>query len=480
MKLSKKKLDEMIVLMQSPMYVKKIQDGELTANDLFSNDELIDLKWGDFYSLAKEIHKDEPIMYSMQRDSFYHYDKIWKRVHKSTRNEIHDIIRIKAGKDDYDLNNVKLPSIEKEIRLQADMFKSEDDIMHSTRYEKYVFPNGTLSWDIGTGEWDFIPSNEPLDQVREEDNPIFPFPFVDDYSGITNVFSLFKEWGISPKTVIHFIAYSIFFKKDFMNKMLYLVGSGSNGKSMMIKMIEALFPKKGITHLNISKLTGDKDGTGALEGSYMNISGEIKIQDFDSTFMKMITGGDSILVNPKNETPYSMIPRAKHVVSSNSYPHLRETTHGDLRRFLILEFNKTFEKDALFYEKRIKPYIPALFAYCLKVAKEIVVTGDVYIDQATLYKTREIIQDKSDVVYNFIGDFSIKGINNGDSIDARTLYRYFEKWNLANGRKTISSKNFIDRLDSHFGKESRDDKKLFLAYDRMEWEKFKVLTNTFI
>ena len=447
-KLSKKRLEEMMVVINSPIIKGK---DLVEVSDLFHLDEEMMVKWGDYDGVAKEIHKTNPIMYSKQKDVFYKYDKVWKSIEKSKRNDVQDLIRREAKKDGMRMDQISIPSIESEVRYNAKEFGlNEEGNMNTTRYKVYVFKNGTGYWNVKTGAWSFHEGKfDPSDEARAEDNGVFPFDYTTNKTGITDLYQLFVEWGISPKQLMYILAYAMFFKVDFLNKMFYFVGGGSNGKSMAIQMIEALFPVSGRTNLSISSLTGDKDGSEALESSYVNLSSEIKLSDFDSTFMKRITGGDTVSINPKNLKPFSIVPTAKHFVSSNSVPQLRETSHGDLRRFLLIEFTRTFPFVENFYDDRIAPYIPQLFTALVGVAQRIVSSG-MYIDKNLLLSSKIAINETSDLVYQFIEEFEIKKDVN-DKRDSRTVYDKFVQWCNFNRTGVYKKRRFIEGMYKHLG-----------------------------
>jgi len=445
---SNERVEEMLKMINST-YIKEKE--KVVLKDLFHDDEIKEAEWNDYYKIANKILERHDIMYSKQKDCFYTFNKNWKMIEKAKRDDVQDIIRSDAFEDEMEINNIRIDSIVKEIRYNAEEFPiDKEGNMIGTRYKVYVFNNGTGYWNVDKAEWIFKEGVfDRNDKVRYEDNSVFHYDYTDDASDVTHIYKLFNEWGISPKQMMYILAYALFFKVDFLNLIFYLVGSGSNGKSMVIKMVENLVPTNGRTNLSLSSLTGDKDGSEALESSFVNLSSEIKLSDFDSTFLKRITGGDTVSINPKNKKPFSIIPTAKHFVSSNSMPQLKETTYGDLRRFLIIEFKREFPRVENFYVNRIEPHIPALFRKCVDIAKKIKKEG-MYINQDLILNTETVLHEESDLVYNFINEFDIK-VDKVITRDSRAIYKKFELWCKFNRTGIYKKRRFLKGLRRHLG-----------------------------
>jgi len=453
-KLSDKRIKQIIEMLNSPLAKKAIEaDEKFEPSDLFTNEELVNVKWQDIPSLVEKIFNKSEYKYSIERQCFYKYDKLWKMVPNGEKTCVEEKIYSEAKADGVDTSQLNWAQIRKEFVMANNDFTRLSDVMVRTRYRKYLFPNGTLDYDQQTGDYVFHKDVfDSADEIRQEENPMFPFEFQENMDGIGNLFRVIYQWGVDLRQIIYMIAYIIFCDKDFLNIVFYLVGDGSNGKSMLLKMITKIFPAGTVTSLDISKLTGDKDGSEVLESAYANISGEINLDDFDTTFFKKMTGGDDISVNVKYEAGCRTFrPTAKNIVSSNYIARLKNTTHGDLRRILNIKFTKTFPPVLDFYKLNMEPYLPALFTFCLHLSKKIK-SGGMYISKAYQAETVDAICSESNSAYQFIQQFDVvydlnvvspRGLK---GIDERILYKKYRDWCTSVGQFPYRQMRFFKEL----------------------------------
>ncbi|HIH73364.1 MAG: putative primase/helicase [Thermococcaceae archaeon] len=126
---------------------------------------------------------------------------------------------------------------------------------------------------------------------------------------------------------------------------IFLVGSGSNGKSTFLNLLKAFYGSENISALTLHDLENNRFAPASLVGKLANIAADIPSQPLDKieTF-KAITGGDSIQIEKKFKQSYP-VPyiRAKLIFSANKLPELSEYNYAALRRFVIIKFPNKFE-----------------------------------------------------------------------------------------------------------------------------------------
>lgn len=108
--------------------------------------------------------------------------------------------------------------------------------------------------------------------------------------------------------------------------LMSVVGPG-NFASLRLKEFESEF--KLASALGVSLIIGDDNNPNDYH-------------EENSNFKSMVTG-DIILVNPKGLPPYTAKSHALIVQSMNGLPKLKDTTGGNLRRFIVIKFNHQYE-----------------------------------------------------------------------------------------------------------------------------------------
>ncbi|SKC49522.1 DNA primase family protein [Paraburkholderia hospita] len=127
-----------------------------------------------------------------------------------------------------------------------------------------------------------------------------------------------------------------------MQKMLWLVGAGANGKSVLLSVVNALVGEANISHAMLD--TFDKPHVRAeLDGKLVNIAGEMAADSMiNDGYIKAIVAGDTIEASRKYKPSMSFRPFARLMAATNNLPRTNDLTHGFFRRTIILTFNRKF------------------------------------------------------------------------------------------------------------------------------------------
>lgn len=125
------------------------------------------------------------------------------------------------------------------------------------------------------------------------------------------------------------------------------VGSGSNGKSVLLNLITAFLGPENVSSVSMEELGGgDKYAAADLVGKKANICADISGKDMrDTATLKKALGGDAIHAQRKYGHPFSFVNEAKMFFSCNAIPRSDDLSLGWTRRWLIFQFPRSFSKD---------------------------------------------------------------------------------------------------------------------------------------
>ena len=145
-------------------------------------------------------------------------------------------------------------------------------------------------------------------------------------------------------------------KSSRYQKAFILIGSGSNGKSTILDLLEEFLGPRNYSSLPLEKVT-DRFNMAELENRLANIGDDIdNVTIKDSGTLKKMISGESITVERKGERPFKVSPYATHIYSANAIPRSFDKSDGFYRRWLFVPFNAKFtaedpDYDPLIFDK---------------------------------------------------------------------------------------------------------------------------------
>jgi P4 family phage/plasmid primase-like protien len=128
-------------------------------------------------------------------------------------------------------------------------------------------------------------------------------------------------------------------------KAVLLLGEGSNGKSTYLRALGAFVGGPNTSGVSLHKLEADRFSTSRLIGKLANICPDLPSAHLaETSVFKAITGGDALNAEYKYRESFEFVPYARLVFSANHVPRSGDASHAFFRRWLVIPFNRTFEK----------------------------------------------------------------------------------------------------------------------------------------
>lgn len=321
------------------------------------------------------------------------------------------------------------------------------------------FANGTL--EIETGVF-----REP----RRSDYQAYKldYPYNENASS-ENVLNFLKD-VLENEQDIHiiqeYLGYCLFSDCQ-MEKVLFLIGNGANGKTIFEKLVSSLFGKNEERQqneipihlsMNLEKM-GEKFHVSRLYGKRINIISEIdsgKKKIIPSGTFKNMASGETLTGEEKNKQPFEFNSVAKCIVACNEMPIFQDYTDGTKRRLLIVPFpyhfvrnpTKTNEKaiDTTLDKKLInKENLSGFFNWVYEGYLQLKENGKFSESKNTEIALNEYIKD-TDVVYQFFLDEPWKMYSQEDKFPTDRMYSIFNDYCKNNGFRNITKPNFCKRF----------------------------------
>ena len=246
-------------------------------------------------------------------------------------------------------------------------------------------------------------------------------------------------------------------------KFIIWTGTGANGKSKLIDLIEMAFGDYS-QKLPVTVLTRPRQGSGQATPEMAKTKGKrfVSFQEPEKDdqihvgHMKELSGGDKISARKLYHNSTEFVPQFKMILSCNDLPRIPSNDGGTWRRLRVVEFPSKFVDEPIApneFQKDIR--IPAK----LKIWKQhfmslLLHTYKKYLKEGlkepecVLRFTNEY-QKKSDVFLDYIGENIVETKNEKHGLKLNEIYSNFKTWHSeAYGRKSdfnrTDLKNYFD------------------------------------
>lgn len=175
---------------------------------------------------------------------------------------------------------------------------------------------------------------------------IVQLPVAYDAAATCSVFDRYLETTLdkeSANLATEILGYCLLpdtrFEKAFM-----LTGSGRNGKSLFLSVIDNLVGPDNVAHIALQDLEENKFKVAGLLGKLVNTFADLDARALKSTsLLKMLTSGDPLEGERKFKDPFTFLNYARMLFSANTIPRSSDTTFAFYERWIILPFERVFD-----------------------------------------------------------------------------------------------------------------------------------------
>lgn len=188
---------------------------------------------------------------------------------------------------------------------------------------------------------------------------------------------LFDDWMLGQdrswkETLYEILAYNTCTDK-FLQRLIALVGGGSNGKGTYMKLTQKFLGEENCVASEIKQLSENHFEPAVLFGKLLCVMGEVSYDDLKNTNqLKKLGGEDKISFQFKGKTPFTEDNTATCMCLTNSMPITPDKTQGFYRKWLIIDFLNQFKEiDIGLINKIPDVEFNNLAKKCLRILKEL-------------------------------------------------------------------------------------------------------------
>lgn len=230
-------------------------------------------------------------------------------------------------------------------------------------------------------------------------------------------------------------------------RFILLIGSGANGKSVIMEVVRSLLGSSNVVAVQPSQLS-NRFQRAHLHMKMANLVTEIaeggEIADAE---LKAITSGELMTAEHKNKDPFDFMPFSTCWFGSNHLPHTRDFSNALFRRALVIPFNRVFREGVDAdpeLKSKLMDELSGILNLCLEVYAK-VIQNDRFTEPQSCIDVKEEWRMDANQVAQFVEQCCV--IDPDSQITSRELYQQYKQWaeNAGISRK-LNQKNFTNRM----------------------------------
>ena len=203
--------------------------------------------------------------------------------------------------------------------------------------------NGTLDLKSGT-LLDHSPEHNLVNKMDVDWNPAAKAPIF--MGALLDIFNMDDDRDTRIQFIQEWFGYCLI-PDTSQHKFLWFVGSGGNGKSVLLNTLAALVGRESVSYAMLERM-GEPPVRAELQGKLINISHEMSANaTIADGYLKAYVAGDWVEAARKFQPSFSYQPYARFSAATNVLPYLKDTSDGFFRRAIILELTRKFSEDEM-------------------------------------------------------------------------------------------------------------------------------------
>lgn len=232
-----------------------------------------------------------------------------------------------------------------------------------------------------------------------------------------------------------------------LEKIIYLFGSGRNGKSVTLEVISSILGRENVSNVPLANITKN-DGLSLQQmvNKLINISHENSSKIFESSVFKSYISGEPLDVKELYKDTYTTTNYPQTIMASNSMPQSDDYSEGYYRRFIFIPYIVTIPKE------RVNPNLKeelceessGILNWLLEGVKRLK-ENKKFTYSPTIEELQSEYRIESDNVSMFLEEkMYIPSLKNKQLLSQ--VYNEFNSFLNENGFREISNRTFSSRM----------------------------------
>jgi len=238
-----------------------------------------------------------------------------------------------------------------------------------------------------------------------------------------------------------------FHKSIPMPAIFFLIGEGSNGKSVFLNILVSLFGERNCSSISLNSLSNEYYLLD-LFGKMINVSSETPHKkQINTDVIKAAVAGDWVTGREPYKHPVKFRPYAKHYLAMNETPFIADGTHGMWRRIYVIEFPRIFseeEMDVALPQKLLQE-LPGIFNWALAGYKRLRQNNFNFTEGSSLKQAKKKFKVEADSIQAFVHG-KLEEAPPSQRIRLGEIYESYRSFCQSEGYKNQEKKNNLKKV----------------------------------
>ena len=238
--------------------------------------------------------------------------------------------------------------------------------------------------------------------------------------------------------------------------MLFLIGQGGEGKSVIADILKALIGDKNVNDDKIHELQSNRFKVANCENKLLNIDDDLNFRGLEDTgLIKSVITGGAISVEQKGKQAYKINPYCRLLAFGNgSLNSLYDHSDGFYRRQIIINTkpkNKNRIDNPFLSDDIIDNELEGVFLWCLEGLNRLLTNNfKIFISQASIKALEDVKHDAFNFIDYLEDENEVQYMEYAEetSID---IYNSYCTWCYSNALKPLKSRSVLTYLKEHSG-----------------------------
>lgn len=230
---------------------------------------------------------------------------------------------------------------------------------------------------------------------------------------------------------------------------LFCIGPGSNGKGTVQRVLESLLGEANVSHISLQRMEM-RFGPVELKDKLLNACGETATTPLETTQFKAIAAADRVQCEVKFGKDITFVPIAKHYISMNQFPGVKDKTDAFFRRVLVMEFKQRFEgeQDDKYLAQKLEAEANGIFGWAVEGLKRVIKNGEIKQPES-LVQAKTRFRARTNPVISFVEECCV--IGEMFSCSPPILYKKYCEWCDESGVRRVGKLGFYENITTTFG-----------------------------